>query len=43
MKFKRFTFKFKDGNITVYALHREVAVILAQAHAIERGWDYTIL
>lgn len=43
MKFRRFTFKFKDGELSVYALHYDVAKILAQAHAIERGWDYTIL
>lgn len=43
MKFKKFTFRFKGGTITVSALYYEVATILAQAKAIERGWDYTIL
>lgn len=43
MKFKKFTFRFKAGTITVNALYIEVAKILAQAKAIERGWDYTIL
>ena len=43
MRFKKFTFRFKGGDITVYALHYDVAKILAQAKAIERGWDYTIL
>lgn len=43
MKFKKFTFKFKAGNITVLALHYNVAAVLAQAQAIERGWDYNII
>lgn len=43
MKLYRFTFRFKAGKITVYALYRQVAEVLAQAEAIERGWDYTIL
>jgi hypothetical protein len=43
MKFTEYTFKFKGGPITVYALGYEQAKILAQAEAIKRGWDYTIL
>lgn len=43
MRLRRFTFKFKAGEITTYAIHYDVAKVLAQAHAIERGWDYTIL
>ncbi len=43
MRLRRFTFQFKAGEITVYAIFPEVAKVLAQAKAIERGWDYTIL
>ena len=43
MKFSNYTFTFKGGDITVRALHHEEAKILAQAEAIKRGWDYTIL
>ena len=43
MKFTLFTFKFKGGTITVRALGYEQAKILAQAEAIRRAWDYTIL
>ena len=43
MRLKRFVFRFKAGNITTYALYYDVAKVLAQAQAIERGWDYTIL
>ena len=43
MKFRTFTFNFKSGPITVRALGYHSAKIIAQAMAIERGWDYTIL
>lgn len=43
MKFRTFTFKFKGGPITVRAIGYNTAKIIAQATAIERGWDYTIL
>ncbi len=43
MKFTKYTFKFKGGEITVWALDKEQAKILAQAEAIKRCWDYTIL
>ena len=43
MKFTTYTFKFKGGPITVRAFNYEQAKILAQAEAINRGWDYTIL
>ena len=42
MKFTEFTFKFKGGPITVWALNKKEAQILAQAEEIKRGWDYTI-
>ena len=43
MRKKKFTFNFKGGPITVWAFHEAEAKILAQAEAIHRGWDYTIL
>ena len=43
MKLSNFTFKFKGGEITVRALNNTEAMILAQAEAIKRCWDYTIL
>ena len=43
MKTTPFTFNFKGGPITVLAFHKEEAKILAQAEAIKRGWDYTII
>ena len=43
MKFKKYTFCFRGGPITVRALNEEQAIILAQAEAINRGWDHTIL
>jgi hypothetical protein len=42
MKFTNYTFKFKGGQITVRALNEKEAKILAQAKAIEHGWDYEI-
>lgn len=42
MKFTNFTFNFKGGQITVRALNKTEAKILAQAEAIKRGWDYEI-
>ena len=43
MKLTSFTFNFRGGPITVLAFSREQAKILAQAEAINRGWDYTIM
>ena len=43
MKQRKFTFTFAGGKITVMAFHDEEAKILAQAEAIRRGWNYTIL
>jgi hypothetical protein len=43
MNKKKFIFKFKGGEITVYAFNYEEGKILAQAEAINRAWDYTIL
>lgn len=43
MKLSNFTFKFKGGEITVRAVNKTEAMILAQAEAIDRCWDYTIL
>ena len=43
MKHYPFTFHFKGGEITVWAFNRTEAKILAQAEAIKRCWDYTIL
>ena len=43
MKTTPFTFNFKCGPITVRAFNEKEAKILAQAEAIRRGWDYTIL
>lgn len=43
MKQRKFTFYFKGGPITVWALTEESARILAQAEAIQKGWDYTIM
>lgn len=43
MRKKKFTFNFKGGPIVVWAFNENEAKILAQAEAIHRGWDYTIL
>lgn len=43
MKLTPFTFHFKGGPITVRAFNEKEAKILAQAEAINRGWDYTII
>lgn len=43
MKNKEYTFHFRGGKITVWALNYEQARILAQAEAIQKGWDYTIV
>lgn len=40
---RQYTFNFKGGPITVRAFNYEQAKILAQAEAIKRGWDYTII
>lgn len=42
MKEREYTFNFKGGSITVWALGYEQAKILAQAKAISNGWDYHI-
>lgn len=43
MKKREFTFNFKGGPITVWALGYEEAKILAQAEAISKGWDFKII
>lgn len=43
MKPTKYTFNFKGGPITVWALGYEEAKMLAQAEAIRNGWDYTII
>lgn len=40
---RSYTFRFDGGRITVEAYNEEEAKILAQAQAIEKGWDYEIL
>ena len=42
MKPRKFTFYFKGGQITVSSLNYDQGKILAQAKAIENGWDHTI-
>jgi hypothetical protein len=42
-KTKEYTFRFKEGRLTVEAESEAEAKILAQAEAIKRGWDYEIL
>ena len=43
MKPTKYTFNFKGGPITVWALGYEEAEILAKADAIRRGWNYEII
>ena len=43
MKETKFTFQFKGGPITVWALNEREARILARAEAIRNGWDNTII
>ena len=43
MKFTNYTFNFRGGKITVRALDKKQARILAQAEAIKRCWDYEII
>ena len=43
MRHKQFTFYFKGGPITVWAFTEANAKILAQAEAIKRCWDPTII
>ena len=43
MEKTKFTFNFKGGPITVWALGYEEAKILAQAAAIRCGWDFKII
>lgn len=43
MKKRQFTFNFKGGPITVWAMNLTEAKILAQAEAIRNGWDYQIV
>jgi len=42
MKPTQYTFNFKGGPITVWAMNLEEAKICAQAEAIRNGWDYHI-
>lgn len=43
MKNHKFTFTFKNGEITVRALNYKIAKFLAEAEAIKRGWeDHTV-
>jgi hypothetical protein len=42
MKKRQYTFNFKGGPITVWALGYEEAKVLAQAEAISKGWDFKI-
>jgi hypothetical protein len=43
MKTRSFKFWFKGGPITVWAFTEENAKILAQAEAIKRCWDPTLI
>ena len=43
MKPTKYTFNFKGGKITVYALNESQERILAQAEAIKKCWDYEII
>jgi hypothetical protein len=43
MKFTNYTFNFKGGKITVRAMNKNQARILAQAEAINRCWDCEII
>lgn len=43
MKERKYTFNFKGGPITVWAMGKERAEILAKAEAIRNGWDYEII
>ena len=43
MKKHQYTFNFKGGPITVRAFGYEEAKILAQAEAISKGWNFTII
>lgn len=42
MKQRQYTFNFKGGPITVWAMNLEEAKICAQAEAIRKGWDFHI-
>jgi hypothetical protein len=43
MKPTKYTFNFKGGPITVWAMNLEEAKILAQAEVISKGWDFKII
>ena len=43
MKPRKFTFYFKGGKIEVTAINYDQGKILAQAEAIKRGLDYTLI
>lgn len=43
MKETQYTFNFKDGPITVWALNEREARTLAMAEAIRNGWNNTII
>ena len=43
MNRKLYVVRFKAGKVQVRAFNQKEAEILAQAEAIQNGWDYTIL
>jgi hypothetical protein len=42
MKKTKYSIKFLGGVIDVWAMNYEQAKILAQAEAINRGWNYEV-
>lgn len=40
MKKSKYIFRFKSGDVEVYAMNEAEAKILAQATAINRCWNY---
>lgn len=40
MNFTKYTFDFLGKKITVYAINKKEAEILAMAEAIKKGWNY---
>lgn len=42
MKHTKYSIRFLSGVIDVWAMNYEQAKILAQAEAINRGWNYKI-
>ena len=43
MELSAYSFEFYSGIIQTRAFSRDAAKILAQAEAIQRGWDYRVL